>query len=88
MIDEHLMRRWNEGHTAFSADIDRRLAQIAHRLSRRERQLFGIEEPYSSDKPARNTVATLLLGFAALSATALLFFSVGVLATPPAPVFA
>ena len=35
MIDEHFMRQWNEGHTALSADIDRRLAQIAQRLSRR-----------------------------------------------------
>lgn len=88
MIDEHFMRQWNQGHTAFSADIDQRLGQIGRHLSRRERRLFGIGEPYSPGKSGRNIAASLLFAFAAIAAGAALFFSVGVLASPPGPVLA
>ena len=87
MTDEHFMRQWNEGHEAFTADLDRKLALLARHLSRRERRLFSIDEPYEDDSANRNATSSILIGLAATVATSTLFLVVALLASPR-PIFA
>ena len=82
MQDEHFLRNWNDGHSRFSADLDRGLNHLAGRLGRHK----AIGNPYgipSETGPSLSPAARASLrGLGASVLTVALWMVVLTLATP------
>src|SRR6478736_5617661 len=82
MQDEYFLKSWTEGHSRFSADLDRRLNHLAGRLGRRK----AIGNPYgipSETRPSLSPAARASLrGLGASVLTVALWVVVLALATP------
>ena len=86
MQDQHFLQSWNDGHSQFSADLDRGLGHVVDRFSRRGPGRKIIGNPYgiptetgASLSPAARAS---LRGLAASVLTVMLWVVVLALATP------
>jgi hypothetical protein len=86
MQDEHFMQGWNDGHSRFSADLDRGIGLLAERLSRKREKPKVIRNPYGIPAevgPGLPPAARASLrGVAASVLTVTLWMVVLALATP------
>ena len=86
MQDEHFMQSWNEGHSRFSADLDRGLRRVVARLPRRGAGRKANRDPYgipAETRPALSSGARASLhGLGASALTVVLWVVVLALATP------
>ena len=88
MQDEQFMQSWNAGHSRFSADVDRGLARLVDRVSRRRNDAKNMRNPYGIPTGIDRHVTlspaakASLRGLAASVITAALWVVVMALATP------
>ena len=86
MQDEHFMQSWNDGHSRFSADLDRGLGHLIHRLPGRGAGRKAIRNPYgipANTGPSLSPAARASLrGLGASVLTVTLWVVVLALATP------
>src|SRR6478609_7940844 len=86
MQDEQFMRSWCEGHSRFSAELDRGFSHLARRFARRGTSAKDIRDPYGIPAETGPTLSpkarASLSGLAATVLTATLWLVVVALATP------
>lgn len=86
MQDEHFMQSWNDGHSRFSADLDRGLNAVVDRISRRKTDRKAIRNPYGIPAETGHGLSSgakaSLRGLGATVLTVALWVVVLALATP------
>src|SRR6187200_335023 len=82
MQDEHFLRNWNDGHSRFSADLDRGLSHLIGRRGHRKviGNPYGI--PSETRPPLSPAARASLRGLGASVLTVMLWVVVLALATP------